>query len=156
MRLPDILILSLCLAGAIPRGRNVASAQVPASPVPASQAPASKTPPKPTKKPAEPVDPDATAGVRGAGYSIMVEVQFKRKPVDSAYVLVKNPDGTVAGTCSTDSTGCCTLSIGAGDYTVTATQNRLKGEAATRVTSASKLVVIKLTQIASEDSTDKH
>jgi hypothetical protein len=104
----------------------------------------SQTSPRPAETPDEPVDPDSTAGVRGGGPSVRVEVQYRRKAVAGASVVAKNPDGRVAGTCNTDSAGVCALGIGAGDYMLTATQSGLAGTTPAEVTAASKPIAIKL------------
>jgi len=104
-------------------------------------------PPPPAKKPADPVDPNATAGVRGPGIPIKIEVRYKRKPVDGASVLAKNPDGKLAGSCTTDSTGMCVLSVGAGEYSFSAAQNGLVGTISAQVTAAAKPVAITLAKV---------
>jgi hypothetical protein len=105
--------------------------------------------PKPAKAPPppEPIDPNATAGVRGFGQPIKVGVQYKSKPVDGASVLAKNPDGTVAGSCTTDATGGCTLTVGVGEYKFTAVQSGLAGEVSAPVTAGTKPIAIKLAKV---------
>jgi hypothetical protein len=108
-----------------------------------------QTPSTPTA-PQEPIDPNSTAGPRGPGYAVKVQVQFNRKPVDGASVLAKNPDGTVADSCNTDSTGACRVSVGAGSYTFTAAQNGLAGSATGRVGADTKQIAVKLTKVKPE------
>ena len=99
MRLPGVLVLALCLGDVTPGWTKAISAQATTNPAPVSHGPASSVPPPakaPAKTPAEPIDPDATAGVRGAGFALKVQVTFKAKPVVGAFVLARNPDRSVA------------------------------------------------------------
>jgi hypothetical protein len=154
LRRLSVLVVALCLAGVFPGLLKAMSAQAAANPTPGSHNPASSVPTpaqppakQPAKPIAEPIDPNATAGVRGVGFAIKVQVTFKAKPVVGAYVVVRNPNHSVAGTCNTDSTGVCTLSVGAGKYTFTATQNGLAGANFAQVATATKKLVIKLARV---------
>ena len=84
-------------------------------------------PKKPVKRPAEPIDPDATAGVRGSGFVLTVRVLRRGKPASEVYVVAKNPDGSVAGTGTTNEAGRCLMSVGAGDYVIRAAKDGSSG-----------------------------
>ena len=124
--------------------------QVTANPTPAQQ-----TSPPPAKKPAEPIDPDATAGVRGPGYSVKVRVLLNGKPVYGAYVIAKNPNGSVAGTGNTNSVGECLLNVGEGDYGISATQNRKTGTASMHISASTGTIVIRLAKLKAADTVGK-
>ena len=108
----------------------------------ASQSPPPKAAPK--KAPSKPIDPDETAGVRGSGSPLTVRVLMKGKTVENAHVVVKNTNGTVAGSCFTSSTGDCKVDVGPDDYEIDATGD---GRAATlklHVSADTRTVSVKL------------
>src|ERR1700677_2927163 len=96
------LILAAALA-VLPVGSHSQSSPTSATQTatPASPQPQSNPPAKPKKKPDEPIDPDATAGVRGNGTTHTVRVLVKGKPAAGAHVVVKNTNGTLAASCYT-------------------------------------------------------
>jgi len=107
------------------------------------------------KKPEEPIDPDATAGVRGPGATHTVRVLLKGKPAEGAHVVVKNINGTVAASCYTSDTGECQIEVGADSYTFGATKNGRAGTVSIAVNDSTGPIVIKLTKVRAETSAPK-
>jgi hypothetical protein len=77
----------------------------------------------PKKPPSKPIDPDETAGVRGSAPPLRVHVLMSGKAVENAHVVVKNTNGTVAGSCFTNAAGACKVDVGPDDYEIHATGN---------------------------------
>jgi hypothetical protein len=98
----------------------------------------------PKKKPAKPIDPDEVAGVRGSGSPLTVRVLVKGKTVENARVVVKNANGTLAGSCFTSSTGDCKVDVGPDDYEIDATGNGRTGTLKLHVSADTGIVSIKL------------
>jgi uncharacterized protein with FMN-binding domain len=112
-----------------------------------STQPTSQTaPPKavPKKAPSKPIDPDETAGMRGSGSPLTVRVLVKGKTVDNAHVVVKNTNGTVAGSCFTSAAGDCKVDVGPDDYEIDATGNGRTGTLKLHVSAETRTVSIKL------------
>jgi hypothetical protein len=110
----------------------------------------SDPPAKPKKKPDEPIDPDATAGVRGSGTTHTVRVLLKGKPAVGAHVTVKNTDGSLAASCYTDATGECQVNVGADRYTIGATTKGRTGTVSMSVEDSTGPIVIKLAKVKTE------
>jgi uncharacterized protein with FMN-binding domain len=111
-----------------------------------STQPTGQTTPKPAPKkpPQEPIDPNETAGVRGSGSPLTVRVLIKGKAVENAHVVVKNSNGTLAGSCFTNATGECKVDVGPDDYEIDATGNGRTGTLKLHVSAATRTVSIKL------------
>jgi hypothetical protein len=103
-------------------------------------------PPKPKTKPQEPIDPNETAGVRGPGSPVTVRVMLKSKTVEGAHVVVKNANGSLAGSCTTGASGDCKVEVGPDDYVIHATITGREGSVTTHVTDSTGPIVIKLTK----------
>ncbi len=103
-------------------------------------------PPKPKTKPPEPIDPNETAGVRGPGSPVTVRVMLKSKTVEGAHVVVKNANGSLAGSCTTGATGDCKVDVGPDDYVMRATTSDREGSVTTHVTEKTGPIVIKLSK----------
>jgi hypothetical protein len=103
-------------------------------------------PPKPKTKPQEPIDPNETAGVRGPGSPVTVRVMLKSKTVEGAHVVVKNANGSLAGSCTTGASGDCKVEVGPDDYVIHATMTGREGSVTTHVTDSTGPIVIKLTK----------
>jgi hypothetical protein len=103
-------------------------------------------PPKaaPKKAPSKPIDPDESAGVRGSGSPLTVRVLIKGKSVENAHVMVKNANGSLAGSCFTGVTGDCKVDVGADDYEIEATGNGRNGTLKLHVSEQTRRVTIKL------------
>jgi hypothetical protein len=119
---------------------------------PASSQPQSNPPAKPKKKPDEPIDPDATAGVRGNGSTHTVRVLLKGKPAVGAHVVVKNTDGTLAASCYTSDSGECQADVGVDKYIISATTKGRAGTVSISVGDSPGPIVIKLTKVKTETS----
>jgi len=136
---------------------------LPSQPVPAASPQAAspagsqtQTPaPKPKKKPEEPIDPDATAGVRGNGTTHTVRVLHKGSPAIGAHVVVKNTNGSLAASCFTNDAGECTVDIGADSYIIDATRNGRAGTVSLAVEDATGPIVIKLHKPKTETAAPK-
>jgi hypothetical protein len=115
----------------------------------------SPPPAKPKKKPDEPIDPDATAGVRGTGTTHTVRVLLKGKPAAGAHVTVKNIDGSLAASCYTDATGECQVNVGADKYTIGATTKGRAGTVSIPVDDSTGPIVIKLAKVKAETGVSK-
>lgn len=117
-----------------------------ASPAQSTQPPAQTTPPKAAAKkpPQEPIDPNETAGVRGPGNLLTVRVLMRGKIVENAHVVVKNANGTLAGSCFTSTTGVCKVDVGPDDYEIDATGNGRKATLKMHVSEQTGTVSIKL------------
>ena len=144
-------IMLLCILAAMPGGLTQASQAQ--SNQPAGQT----TPPKaaPKKPPQEPINPDETAGVRGSAPPLRVRVLMNGKVAENAHVVVKNTNGTLAGSCFTDAMGNCKVDVGPDDYEIDATGN---GRAATmklHLTKATGTVSIKLLKAKPASTTAK-
>jgi hypothetical protein len=111
--------------------------------------------PKPKKKPEEPIDPDATAGVRGNGAAHTVRVLLKGKPASGAHVVVKNANGTLAASCYTGDTGECQVDLGADSYVIDASTKGRDGTLSMAVNDATGPIVIKLAKVKAEPSAPK-
>jgi len=111
--------------------------------------------PKAKKKPDEPIDPDATAGVRGSGTTHTVRVLHKDKPVQGAHVVVKNLNGSLVASCYTNASGECDVELGADSYIFKATKNERAGTVTQPVTETSGPIRMKLHKIEAEDSVPK-
>jgi hypothetical protein len=145
-----LLLLVITLA-AVPPGLRAKSTLAPLA---QSTAPSQQTPPpakpKPKKKPEEPIDPDATAGVRGNGAMHTVRVLLKGKPANGAHVLVKNTNGTLAASCYTGETGECQVEVGADSYIIDASTNGRAGMLSMPVNDATGPIVIKLAKVRTD------
>jgi hypothetical protein len=104
-------------------------------------------PPKPKTKPQEPIDPNETAGVRGPGSPVTVRVMLKNKTVEGAHVVVKNTNGSLAGSCTTGVSGDCKVEVGPDNYVILATMTGREGSVTAHVTDSTGPIVIKLTKI---------
>jgi hypothetical protein len=138
----------------------VCGLQAQSAPAPSTQsanAQTQSTPPaKPKpKKPAEPIDPDATAGVRGSGAMHTVRVFTKGKLTQGAHVVVKNMNGALAASCYTTESGECTVEIGADSYIIDATKNGRAGTVSLPVNDATGPIVIKLAKVKAESGAPK-
>jgi hypothetical protein len=100
--------------------------------------------PAPKKTPSKPIDPDASAGVRGSGSPLTVRVLMRGKTVENAHVVVKNTNGSIAGSCFTSSTGDCKVEIGPDDYEIAATGNGRSATLKLHVSAETPTVSIKL------------
>jgi hypothetical protein len=147
-----LLIALAQLACALPSQAAAAPAiQATASSGSQSQAPA----PKPKKKPEEPIDPDATAGVRGNGTTHTVRVLQSARPAAGAHVVVKNTNGSLAASCFTNDAGECTVDIGADNYRIDATKIGRAGTVSLSVNDATGPIVIRLHKPKAETTTPK-
>ena len=151
-----ILILVIAFA-VLPVGLLSQSAPAPATQTatPASPQPQSNPPAKPKKKPDEPIDPDATAGVRGSGTAHTIRVLLKGKPAEGAHVMVKNTNGTLAASCYTDNSGECQVDVGADSYVIAATTKGRAGTFSLPVNDLTGTIVIKLAKVKAETSHPK-
>jgi hypothetical protein len=104
------------------------------------------------KKPAEPIDPDATAGVRGSGTTHTIRVLRKGTPAEGAHVVVKNTNGSVAATCDTNAGGECQVDIGADSYIFAATKRKHAGTVSLAVDDSTGPIVVKLVKVKTESS----
>ena len=151
------LIVMAALAS-LPAGLLSQTAPPPSTqPATASNPQSQSTPaakPKP-KKPEEPIDPDATAGVRGPGTVHIVRVLLKGKPAEGAHVVVKNTDGTLAASCDTSDSGECQVEVGADSYMIGATRNGRAGTVSMPVNDSTGPIVIKLAKVKSESNAPK-
>jgi hypothetical protein len=134
--------LLICALAAMPG--NLAWTQ--ASSAQSTQPSGQTTPPKaaPKKPPQEPINPDETAGVRGSGSPLTVRVLMGGKTVENAHVVVKNSNGTLAGSCFTSATGDCKVDVGPDDYEIDATGNGRTGTLKLHVSAQTSRVSIKL------------
>jgi hypothetical protein len=107
-----------------------------------SNQPSGQTAPK--KTPQKPIDPDESAGVRGTGSPLTVRVLMKGKIVENAHVVVKNTNGTLAGSCFTSATGDCKVEVGPDNYRIDATGNGRTGTLKLHVTEQTSSVSIRL------------
>jgi len=119
------------------------------------QQPTTPAKPKPVKKPDEPIDPDATAGVRGPGSSHVVRVLRKGKPIQGAHVSVKNTNGSLAASCYTSATGECQVDVGADSYIIGATSNGRTGTVSQPVDDSTGPIVIDLVKVKTGSSAPK-
>jgi hypothetical protein len=107
------------------------------------------------KKQGEPIDPDATAGVRGSGTTHTIRVLRKGTPAEGAHVVVKNTNGSVAATCDTDAAGECQMDVGADNYIIDATKKSHTGTVSLKVDDSTGPIVIKLKKVKTDGSTPK-
>jgi hypothetical protein len=107
------------------------------------------------KKPVEPIDPDATAGVRGSGITRTIRVLRKGTPAEGAHVVVKNTNGSVAATCDTNAEGECQVDIGADSYIIDAAKKRHAGTVSLAVDDSTGPIVIKLVKVKTKNSSPK-
>jgi hypothetical protein len=148
-----VAALAALPAGLLPQSAPASSTQTATASNPQSQStPPAK--PKP-KKPEEPIDPDATAGVRGPGTAHTIRVLLKGKPAEGAHVVVKNTNGTLAATCDTSDTGECQVDVGADSYTIGATRNGRTGVVSMAVNDSTGPIVIKLAKVKADSATPK-
>jgi len=144
------LIVIAALAG-FPDGllpQSASSTQTATASAPQTQ---STTAPKPKpKKPEEPIDPDATAGVRGPGAMHTIRVLLKGKPAEGAHVVVKNTNGTLAATCDTSVSGECQVDVGADSYVIAATRNGRAESVSMAVSDSTGPIVIKLAKVKAD------
>jgi hypothetical protein len=133
----------LCALAGLP-ANNFALAQ--SSSPPTAQPTGQTTPPQtaPKKKPSKPIDPDETAGVRGSGSPLTVRVLMRGKTVENAHVVVKNTNGSLAGSCFTSAAGDCKVEVGADDYEINAVGNGRTGTLKLHVSADTGIVSIKL------------
>ena len=112
-------ILLFCVLAAMP------GVFAQASPAQSNQPVGQTTPPKaaPKKPPQEPINPDETAGVRGSAPPLRLRVLMSGKAVENAHVVVKNTNGTLAGSCFTNASGDCKVDVGPDDYEIDASGN---------------------------------
>jgi hypothetical protein len=115
------------------------------------------TPPKaaPKKPPQEPINPDETAGVRGSAPPLRVRVLMSSKAVENAHVVVKNTNGTLAGSCFTNATGDCKVDVGPDDYEINATGNGRTATLKLHLTKETGTVSIKLLKAKPASTTAK-
>jgi hypothetical protein len=140
-------------AGLLSQTTPAPSTQTTTAPTPQSQS-TTAAKPKP-KKAEEPIDPDATAGVRGAVAMHTVRVLLKGKPAEGAHVVVKNTNGTLAASCYTSDAGECQVELGADSYTIGATKNGRAGTVSMPVNDATGPIVIKLVKVKTDSSAPK-
>jgi len=107
------------------------------------------------KKQGEPIDPDATAGVRGSGTTHTIRVLRKGTPAEGAHVVVKNTNGSVAATCDTNADGECQVGVGADSYIIEAEKKRHAGTVSLAVDDSTGPIVIKLKKVKTESSSPK-
>jgi hypothetical protein len=100
--------------------------------------------PAPKKTPAKPIDPDETGGVRGSGSPLTVHVLIKGKAVENAHVMVKNANGSLAGSCFTNADGDCKVDVGPDDYVIDVKGSGRTGTLKLHVTEQTGSVTIKL------------
>jgi len=143
----------LCALAAMPGGLAWPLAATAQSTPPSSQTPPPKAAPK--KPPQEPIDPDETAGVRGSGSPLTVHVLSRGKAVQYAHVLVKNTNGTLAGSCFTSASGACKVDVGPDDYEIDATGNGRSGTLKMHVSEKTSAVTIKLLKAQTAATTAK-
>ena len=130
--------------------------QAQSTPAPSTQTatpPQQSTPPakpKPKKKSDEPIDPDATAGVRGNGAMHTVRVLMKGKPAQGVHVVVKNTNGTLAALCYTGDAGECQVEVGADSYIIDATSKGRAGTVSLAVNDSTGPIVIKLAKVKTD------
>jgi hypothetical protein len=131
-------IVLLCALAALP-AYSFAGAQA---------SPTQSTPPQtaPKKTPSKPINPDETGGMRGSGSPLTVRVLIKGKKVENAHVVVKNANGTLAGSCFTSATGDCKVDVGPDDYVIDATGNGRTGTLKLHVSEQTGTVSIKLSK----------
>jgi hypothetical protein len=136
-------LVLLCALAAMPAS-IFAWAQAPSTQ--STQPTGQTTPPQtaPKKKPSKPIDPDETAGVRGSGSPLTVRVLMRGKTVENAHVVVKNTNGSLAGTCFTGSTGDCKVEVGPDNYEIDVTGNGRTGTLKLHVSAETSTVSIKL------------
>ncbi len=148
------LVTALAL---LPAGLQSQSAQAPATQTatPASPQPQSNPPAKPKKKPDEPIDPDATAGVRGPGTSHTIRVLLKGRPEEGAHVVVKNTNGTLAASCYTSDAGECQVDVGADNYIIRATIKGRAGAVSLPVNDSTGPIVVKLAKVKAETNASR-
>jgi hypothetical protein len=79
-------------------------------------------------------------------------VLFKNKTVEGAHVVVKNVNGTMAGSCYTGPAGDCKVSIGPDSYVIGVTSNGRAGALSLRVTESTGQVEIKLARMKAESA----
>jgi len=142
----------LCALAAMPGGLAWPLAATAQSTPPSSQTPPPKAAPK--KPPQEPIDPDETAGVRGSS-PLTVHVLSRGKAVQYAHVLVKNTNGTLAGSCFTSASGACKVDVGPDDYEIDATGNGRSGTLKMHVSEKTSAVTIKLLKAQTAATTAK-
>jgi hypothetical protein len=78
-----------------------------------------QTQPSPKKKTKESIDPHATAGVRGLGSPVTIQVRDHGKPVGGAQIVVKTDAGVEIRQGETDSAGNWQLKLDSGEYSFT-------------------------------------
>jgi hypothetical protein len=142
----------------VPAGMPSQAAQTPATQTgtaPNAQSQSSTAAKPKPKKPDEPIDPDATAGVRGTGAMHTVRVLLKGKPAVGAHVVVKNTSGTLAASCYTSDSGECQVEVGADSYMIAATRNGRAGSVSMPVNDSTGPIVIKLVKVKSQGSAPK-
>jgi len=71
---------------------------------------------------------------------------LKSKTVEGAHVVVKNTNGSLAGSCTTGVSGVCKVEVGPDNYVILATMTGREGSVTTHVTDSSGPIVIKLTK----------
>ncbi len=136
-------IVLLCALAAMTAGNFVwAQASSGQSTQPTGQTAPPKTAAK--KTPSKPINPDETGGVRGSGSLLTVRVVINGKTVENAHVVVKNANGSLAGSCFTSATGDCKVDVGPDDYVIDATGNGRAGTLKLHVTEETGTVSIKL------------
>jgi hypothetical protein len=143
---------------ALPAGLSSQTAPSPSTQTATASNPQSQsTPPaKPKpKKPEEPIDPDATAGVRGPGTTHTIRVLLKGKPAVGAHVVVRNTNGTLAASCDTSDTGECQVDVGADSYVIGATRNGRVGTVSMPVSDSTGPIVIKLAKVKADSTIPK-
>ena len=148
-----LILMAALLAGLLSRQVQAQSNQ---AATPSNSQSQSTTQAKPkAKKPDEPIDPDATAGVRGTGAMHTIRVLLKGKPAEGAHVVVKNSNGTLAASCYTSDTGECQVEVGADSYTIGATRNGRAGTVSMAVDGSTGPIVIRLAKGKAESSAPK-
>ena len=115
------------------------------------------TPPKPAPKkpPSKPINPDETAGVRGPGSLLTVRVLMKGKIVENAHVVIRNTNGTLAGSCFTSAAGNCKVDVGPDEYEIEAKGNGRAASMKVHVLADTGPVTIKLLKAITDPATAK-
>ena len=107
--------------------------------------PPTPPPPPPKKTTRKSIDPNATAGVRGLGLPVLVQVRRHGKPVAHAPVSVKTDAGVEIAHGETDTSGNWSLKLDAGDYTLSATSGDTEHHLDAHIVATSSTSPTKLT-----------
>jgi hypothetical protein len=154
---PKAIVLMATLAAICPcaQSQSTPAPQSPAPPAQTASTPQQPAKPAPKKKPEEPIDPDATAGVRGSGTSHTVRVLSRGKPVQSVHVVAKNSNGSLAGACYTNAAGECHIQLGADSYSFNAAKTGLAGTVSVSVDDSTGPIVSTLVKVKTGSAAPK-